>query len=42
VTRLGAEFAGAAMNAWLLASGAAWCLAWLAWLARILPRVRRG
>jgi hypothetical protein len=42
VTRLGADFAGAGMNAWLLASGAAWCVAWIVWLARILPRVRRG
>ncbi len=40
--RLGAEFAGPAMNGWLLVSGTAWCLAWLVWLARILPRVRRG
>ena len=41
-TRLGAEFAGPAMNGWLLSSGATWCLAWIAWLVRVLPRVRHG
>jgi uncharacterized protein involved in response to NO len=41
-TRLGAEFAGAAMNGWLFASGTAWCLAWIAWLVRVVPRVRHG
>ena len=41
-TRLGAEFAGPAMNGWLLSSGVTWCLAWIAWLVRVLPRVRHG
>jgi uncharacterized protein involved in response to NO len=42
VMRLGAEFAGPAMNGWLMSSGATWCLAWIAWLVRVLPRVRHG
>ena len=40
--RIGAEFVGAAMTAWLAASGLLWCAAWGWWLVRAAPRLRAG
>lgn len=39
-TRIAAEFAGGLASSWLLVSGVAWCLAWLAWIVRAWSRLR--
>jgi hypothetical protein len=42
LARIGAEFAGPAMNAWLGASGLLWGAAWIWWLVRAAPRLLPG